>query len=160
MCAINLVIKRRQCSELFCTGSFSTTRAPAKAPVAANWPVQQECFCGVRLKPSLPVLGSAWFYLWSLSCSYLGSLSFAFTLSSSSWDRVYLQNIRNKTENPSKDALDKTGALFFRRDFTIFYHFYHFLPFFLWISAPNHPGKGLDPPKIKQMPLWTWKILL
>ena len=24
------------------------------------------------------------------------------------------------------------------------------------ISAPNHPGKGLDPPSIKQMPVWTW----
>ena len=34
--------------------------------------------------------------------------------------------------------------------------FYHFL----WISAPNHLGKGLDPPKIMQMPIWTWKILL
>ena len=38
--------------------------------------------------------------------------------------------------------------------------FYHFVYHFLWISAPNHPGKGLDPPKIKQMPIWTWKILL
>ena len=28
------------------------------------------------------------------------------------------------------------------------------------ISAPNHHGKGLDPPKIKQMPIWSWKILL
>ena len=28
------------------------------------------------------------------------------------------------------------------------------------ISAPNHPGKGLDPPKTKQMPIWSWQILL
>ena len=52
---------------------------------------------------------------------------------------------------------------FFRRDFTILPFLRLFLPFFyhfLWISAPNHPGKGLDPPKIKQMPIWTWKILL
>ena len=41
-----------------------------------------------------------------------------------------------------------------------FYHFYNYFYHFLWISAPNHPGKGLDPPKIKQMPIWTWKILL
>ena len=25
-------------------------------------------------------------------------------------------------------------------------------------SAPNHPGKGSDPPKIMEMPIWTWKI--
>ena len=56
-----------------------------------------------------------------------------------------------------------SGALFFRRDFTFLPFLPFFLPFFyhfLWISAPNHPGKGLDPPKIKQMPIWTWKILL
>ena len=43
---------------------------------------------------------------------------------------------------------------FFRRDFTILPFLRLFLPFFyhfLWISAPNHPGKGLDPPKIKQI---------
>ena len=28
------------------------------------------------------------------------------------------------------------------------------------ISAPNHPGKHFDPPTIKQMPIWTWTILL
>ena len=69
---------------------------------------------------------------------------------------------------PPPPALKRAlWGTFFRRDFTMFYHFYHFLPFlpfflpfFLWISAPNHPGKGLDPPKIKQMPVWTWKILL
>ena len=69
----------------------------------------------------------------------------------------------NSNYPPPPHSNGHSGALFFRRDFTIFYPFYHFLPFlpfFLWISAPNHPGKGLDPPKIKQMPVWTWKILL
>ena len=28
------------------------------------------------------------------------------------------------------------------------------------ISAPNHPGKGLDPPKIKHIAIWSWQILL
>ena len=56
----------------------------------------------------------------------------------------------------------QTGTLghFFSGAILPFYHFYHFVYHFLWISAPNHPGKGLDPPKIKQMPVWTWKILL
>ena len=64
---------------------------------------------------------------------------------------------------PSPHSNGHSGALFFRRDFTILPLLPFFLPFFyhfLWISAPNHPGKGLDPPKIKQMSIWTWKILL
>ena len=28
------------------------------------------------------------------------------------------------------------------------------------LSAPNHLGKRLDPPKNKDMPIWTWTILL
>ena len=77
----------------------------------------------------------------------------------SGWCHLYV-GIAQIAITPPSHSNGHSGALFFRRDFTIFYHFYHFLPFCLWISAPNHPGKGLDPPKIKQMPLWTWKILL
>ena len=72
----------------------------------------------------------------------------------------------NSNYTPPRTQTGTLGHFFQAR----FYHFLPFLPFFtlftiflpffLWISAPNHPGKGLDPPKIKQMPLWTWKILL
>ena len=43
----------------------------------------------------------------------------------------------------------QTGTLghFFSGAILPFYHFYHFVYHFLWISAPNHPGKGLDPPQ-------------
>ena len=53
-----------------------------------------------------------------------------------------------------------SGTLFFRHNFTILPFFLPSFYHFLWISATNHPAKGLDPPKIKQMPIWTWKILL
>ena len=67
------------------------------------------------------------------------------------------------TPPPPPHSNGHPRALFFRRDFTILPFLRLFLPFFyhfLWISAPNHPGKGLDPLKIKQMPILTWKILL
>ena len=40
----------------------------------------------------------------------------------------------------------QTGTLghFFSGAILPFYHFYHFVYHFLWISAPNHPGKGLN----------------
>ena len=63
---------------------------------------------------------------------------------------------QNSNYTPPPHSNGHSGALFSGAILPFLPFFYHFL----WISAPNHPGKGLDPPKIKQMPVWTWKILL
>ena len=58
----------------------------------------------------------------------------------------------NSNYTPPPHSNGHPWALFFMRDFTFLPFLPFFLPFFyhfLWISAPNHPGKGLDPPKIK-----------
>ena len=81
----------------------------------------------------------------------------------SGWCHLYVSIAQIAITTPSPHSNGHPGALFFRRDFTFLPFLPFFLPFFyhfLWISAPNHPGKGLDPPNIKQMPVWTWKILL
>ena len=31
--------------------------------------------------------------------------------------------------------------------------------FWQYISTTNHPGKGLDPSKLKKMPSWTWRFV-
>ena len=59
----------------------------------------------------------------------------------------------------------QTGTLghFFQAQF---YHFSPFLPLFTLFTifslnkCPKPSGQGFRPPKIKQMPIWTWKILL
>ena len=54
----------------------------------------------------------------------------------------------NSNDTPPPHSNGHSGALFSGAilPFYHFYHFYHFFYHFLWISAPNHPGKGLDPP--------------
>ena len=117
-----------------------------------------------HLAPSPPILGGG-------GCVGVGGLSKEFL-------RMAIETLReapfnlspplfghcpNSNYTPPPHSNGHPGALFFRRDFTFLPFLPFFLPFFyhfLWISAPNHPGKGLDPPKIKQMPIWTWKILL
>ena len=51
---------------------------------------------------------------------------------------------------PPPHSNGHSGALFFRRDFTIFYHFLPFLPFFTIFSlnkCPKPSGQGFRPPQ-------------
>merc|ERR1712110_951339 len=59
----------------------------------------------------------------------------------------------NSNCTPPPHSNGHSGALFFRRDFTIFYHFYYFLPFLPFFTifslnkCPKPSGQGFRPPQ-------------